>query len=77
MKNILMMFVLILTTQIYTQSDNSKDLENGINLFNQEKYNAAGKDITNPCLIPAGACLMIIVKKVLLNNKKLLKINTT
>ena len=41
MKYILMMFILILTTQIYTQSDNSKELENGINLFDQEKYDAA------------------------------------
>ena len=41
MKNILMMFILILTTQIYTQNDVSKELENGINLFNQEKYDAA------------------------------------
>ena len=41
MKNILIMFILILTTQVYTQSNNSKELENGINLFNQEKYDAA------------------------------------
>lgn len=41
MKKIIMMFILILTIQIYTQSDNSKELENGINLFNQEKYEAA------------------------------------
>ena len=41
MKKILLMFILILTTQIYTQSDMGKELENGINLFNQEKYDAA------------------------------------
>jgi len=41
MKKILTMFILILTTQIYTQSDISKELENGINLYNQEKYDAA------------------------------------
>jgi tetratricopeptide (TPR) repeat protein len=41
MKKILMMFILILTTQIYTQSDNIKELENGINLFDQKKYDAA------------------------------------
>ena len=41
MKNILLMLILILSTQIYTQSDNSKQLENGINLYNQEKYDAA------------------------------------
>jgi tetratricopeptide (TPR) repeat protein len=35
------MFILILSTQIYTQNDNSKELENGINLYNQEKYEAA------------------------------------
>lgn len=41
MKKIPLMFILILTTQIYTQSDISKELENGINLYNQEKYDAA------------------------------------
>ncbi len=41
MKNILLMIILILSTQIYTQGDRSKELENGINLFNQEKYGAA------------------------------------
>ncbi len=41
MKNILLMLILILSIQIYTQSDNSKQLENGINLYNQEKYDAA------------------------------------
>ena len=41
MKNILLMFILLLTTEIYTQSDYSKELENGIDLFNQEKYDAA------------------------------------
>jgi tetratricopeptide (TPR) repeat protein len=35
------MFILILSTEIYSQSDSSKDLENGINLFNQEKYDTA------------------------------------
>ncbi len=43
MKNILLMLILILSTQIYTQNDNSKQLENGINLYNQEKYDAAKK----------------------------------
>ena len=41
MKNIILMFILILTTQIYTQSNNSKQLENGINLYDQEKYEEA------------------------------------
>jgi len=41
MKNILLMIILLLSTQIYTQSDKSKELVNGINLFNQEKYDAA------------------------------------
>jgi len=41
MKNILLMIILLLPTQIYTQSDKSKELVNGINLFNQEKYDAA------------------------------------
>jgi tetratricopeptide (TPR) repeat protein len=41
MKYIVLMFILILSTQIYTQNDNSKELENGINLYNQEKYEAA------------------------------------
>lgn len=43
MKIILLLFVLILTAQIYTQSNNSKELERGINLFNQEKYDEAKK----------------------------------
>jgi tetratricopeptide (TPR) repeat protein len=41
MKNILLIFILILTTEIYSQSDSGKALENGINLFNQEMYDAA------------------------------------
>ena len=41
MKNLLMMFILILTAQIYTQSDYSKELEKGINLFNEEKFDEA------------------------------------
>jgi tetratricopeptide (TPR) repeat protein len=41
MKIILLIFILILTTQIIPQGDNSKELENGINLFNQEEYDEA------------------------------------
>jgi len=41
MNNILWMLILILSIQIYTQSDNSKELESGINLFSEEKYDAA------------------------------------
>jgi len=41
MNNIRWMLIFILSTQIYTQSDNSKELENGTNLFYQEKYDAA------------------------------------
>jgi tetratricopeptide (TPR) repeat protein len=41
MKNILLIFILLLTTEIYTQSDNSKELGNGIDLYNQEKYDEA------------------------------------
>jgi tetratricopeptide (TPR) repeat protein len=44
MKNILLILIIVLSTQVYTQSDKSKELENGINLFNQEKFVAA-KDI--------------------------------
>jgi tetratricopeptide (TPR) repeat protein len=44
MKSVFMMFILLITTQNYTQSDYSKELENGINLFNEEKYEGA-KDI--------------------------------
>ncbi len=47
MKNILLIFILILSTQIYTQSDTSKDLENGINLFNEDKYDAAREVFEN------------------------------
>ena len=41
MQKIIVIFILVLTTQIYTQSDYSKELENGINLFNEEKYDEA------------------------------------
>ena len=41
MKNIILFFILILTTQICTQTNNNKSLENGIDLFNQQKYDAA------------------------------------
>ncbi|UCH65448.1 MAG: tetratricopeptide repeat protein [Ignavibacterium sp.] len=41
MKKICLIFILILTTEIYTQSDYSEKIENGINLFNQEKNNEA------------------------------------
>jgi len=41
MKNIILMFILILSTQIYTQSSNNKELESGIKLYDQEKYDAA------------------------------------
>jgi len=41
MKNNLLIFILILSTEICSQSDSDKALENGINLFNQEMYDAA------------------------------------
>ena len=41
MKNICLIIILILATETYTQSDNSKELEKGINLFNQEKFDTA------------------------------------
>jgi len=41
MKKILLIFILILTTEIYSQSDYSKELGNGISLYDQEKYDTA------------------------------------
>lgn len=41
MNNIILILILILSTQIYTQSDNRNKLENGINLFDQEKFDSA------------------------------------
>jgi hypothetical protein len=41
MKILFMILILLLTTQIYTQTDYSKELEIGIDLFNQEKFERA------------------------------------
>lgn len=41
MKNILLIFFLIITAETYTQSDYSNELDKGINLFDQGKYDEA------------------------------------
>jgi tetratricopeptide (TPR) repeat protein len=41
MKNTLLIFILILTTETFTQTDNGKELEKGINFYSQEMYDEA------------------------------------
>ena len=41
MKNILFILVFILTIPIYSQNYDAKELESGIDLFNQDRYDAA------------------------------------
>jgi tetratricopeptide (TPR) repeat protein len=41
MNNILLILILVLTAEVYSQSDSSKELEYGIILFNQERYDGA------------------------------------
>jgi tetratricopeptide (TPR) repeat protein len=47
MKVILLIFILILTTQINPQNDNIKELENGIHLFDQDKFDEAKEIFEN------------------------------
>ncbi|MBT8386504.1 MAG: tetratricopeptide repeat protein [Ignavibacteria bacterium] len=47
MKNLILLSILILTTSIFSQSTNVSELEKGINLFNQEKYDSAKEIFEN------------------------------